>query len=64
MAIAKLHIICGNCGSSDDFELLIIRDGDDVTRDEPKFEDAAYLTCRGCLTLHDLKVSALFKGET
>lgn len=58
MVMARLHVICGNCGCNDEWELRIVRDGDDVTQDEPKFEDAAYLVCGNCGTIHDLKDSA------
>ena len=58
MVMARLHIICGNCGCNDEWELRIVRDGDDVTQDGPKFEDAAYFSCGNCATLHDLKDNA------
>jgi len=55
MARARLHIICGNCGCSDEWRLLLTRNGDDVTDDEPAFKDAACLSCQNCATLHSLK---------
>jgi len=58
MVMARLHVICGNCGCNDEWELRIERDGDDVTKDEPKFEDAASMCCGNCGTIHDLKDNA------
>lgn len=58
MVRARLHLICGNCGCSDLWELHIERDGDDVSDDEPKFEDSVRLICENCATLHDLKEKA------
>jgi hypothetical protein len=58
MVMARLHIICGNCGCNDDWELRIERDGDDVTFMEPQFEDAASMVCGNCSTIHNLKDNA------
>lgn len=55
MVMARLHIICGNCGCNDDWELRIERDGDDISDAEPAFEDAASMVCGNCSTIHNLK---------
>ena len=56
--MARLHVICGNCGCNDEWELHITRDGDDVTDDIEKYEDSASMCCGNCSTIHDLKESA------
>jgi hypothetical protein len=58
MVMARLHIICGNCGCNDDWELRIERDGDDVTDDVERYEDAVSMVCGNCSTIHDLKDNA------
>ena len=58
MANAKLHIICGNCGCNDDFTFEVVKDGKDVSDTETKFEDAFYIWCENCGTLHDLEDNA------
>ena len=56
--MARLYVICGNCGCSDEWELRISRDGSDVTVDEVKFEGSADMVCLNCHTIHDLKDNA------
>jgi hypothetical protein len=58
MVMDRLHIICGNCGCNDEWELHIERDGDDITKDVVEFEDAAWMICMNCSTVHDLKKNA------
>lgn len=58
MANAKLHVICGNCGCSDEWMLHIDRCGKDVSQTFPEFIDAAYMKCGNCGTLHDLSDNA------
>lgn len=58
MVMARLYIICGNCGRDDEWELRISRDGDDITVDKAKFEDSADMVCMNCDTIHDLKDNA------
>ena len=58
MVMAKLHVICGNCGCADLWELTIERDGDDISSDHEAYEDSASLYCGNCSTLHNLKDSA------
>lgn len=55
MAIASLHIICGNCGCNDLFKFSIDPEGHDITqKDEPLFKPAVFIICGNCTTLHDL----------
>lgn len=54
MAIAKLHIICGNCGCNNLLSFEIDPQGHDVSDDEPEFKPAVFITCGNCATLHDL----------
>ena len=54
MAIAKLHIICGNCGCNDMFTYHIDPKGRDVTVIEPEFKPAVFISCGNCCTLHSL----------
>lgn len=58
MVMAKLHVICGNCGCADLWELTIERDGDYISSDHEAYEDSASLYCGNCSTLHNLKDSA------
>ena len=58
MVMARLHVICGNCGCNDEWTLKIERDGADVTDTLPKFEDSAVMCCGNCATIHDLKDNA------
>ena len=58
MVMARLHVICGNCGCNDDWELRIQRDFDDLTNDVERFEDAAHMVCGNCSTIHCLKDNA------
>ncbi len=52
--MSKLHIICGNCGSNDDFTFSIDTKGHDITEGESKFEPAVLISCGNCSSLHDL----------
>jgi hypothetical protein len=52
--MARLHIICGNCGCNDEFEFHIDPKGHDVTLLEPEFKPAIFIVCNNCDTLHDL----------
>ena len=53
MVMAKLHIICGNCGCNDNFELQLLRDGDEFCDKEK--EDSAHMLCKNCSTIHNIK---------
>jgi uncharacterized Zn finger protein len=56
MAKDRLHIICGTCGAGkEDLSFEIVRDGVDLSDEEKyRFEDAVYIWCSNCGTLHDL----------
>ena len=63
MVHARLHIICGNCGSNNDFKFRIDPKGHDITEDEVKFEPAVFLYCENCSTIHDLSDNAKMKEQ-
>lgn len=50
MVVAKLHIICGNCGSADGFEHDILL-GQKMARMK---STRVFLKCKNCGTIHDL----------
>jgi len=56
MVMAKLHVICGNCGCSDDFEWSyrkeLVIDGDIIDTEEVS------LYCANCSTIHALSDNA------
>lgn len=52
MVKARLHIICGNCGCNDEWDLEVLRDY--TCLGDGKFEDTARLICNNCLTRHYL----------
>lgn len=55
MVMARLHVICGNCGCNDMFEYQIDPKGRDYG---DRFEPAVYLYCGNCATIHDLADNA------
>lgn len=54
MVMARLHIICGNCGCNDEFGFQIDPLGHDVTDVDVKFDPAVWISCNNCSTIHDL----------
>jgi hypothetical protein len=56
--MARLHIICGNCGCNDMWTWKYDPTGHDVSDEETKFEPSLHLTCGNCSTLHDLDDNA------
>ena len=52
MVMARLHIICGNCGCNDMFEGSLDLLGTDR---EGVLSPAVYLSCRNCCTLHNIE---------
>lgn len=59
MAIAKLHIICGNCGCNDMFEFSIGENEFYLEENNPK--NYVHISCKNCCTLHDLSDNAELK---
>ena len=55
MAHAKLHMICGNCGSNDQFTYKIVTDYDD---DKEQDYQRISIACNNCSTLHCLEDNA------
>lgn len=52
MVMARLHIICGNCGSNDEFEFeTSFECSDDVEGD---MYDEVHIRCNNCGTIHTL----------
>ncbi len=60
MANARLHMICGNCGSNDQFEHHISIEIDDDTGQDTH---VIYIVCNNCHTLHDLEDNAKYKSK-
>ncbi len=61
MVMAKLHIICGNCGSNYlfNYELQIPREEE---KHNDNMQDDVWIKCRNCATVHVLSDNAkLFK---
>lgn len=60
MVMARLHLICGNCGCNDEWEWEYIpkeTDEGEVTQDEN-----VYLWCCNCSTLHSINSNAKLKA--
>lgn len=55
MARARLHLICGNCGTNDMWSYLIDPQGHDIAG---QLQPAVFLSCGNCMTLHDLADTA------
>ena len=51
MVNARLHIICGNCGSKESFRYEIVEEIDD---DFEELRNVVYIGCDNCHTLHVL----------
>jgi uncharacterized Zn finger protein len=51
MVRARLHIICGNCGSNDDWQYEIVENAQDFG---DYFKPDTYLWCGNCATLHPI----------
>ena len=56
MVMARLHLICGNCGCDDEWEW----EHDQEARDngDGTFGPDVWITCRNCSTLHTLSSKA------
>ena len=56
MVMARLHIICGNCGCNDELTWQYVeeeREGDEVINPE-----TVWIWCENCGTLHDIDDNA------
>lgn len=51
MVMAKIHIICGNCGCNDMWEASIEKDWNDYG---DYSTDGIIMKCNNCSTIHDL----------
>lgn len=60
MVMAKLHIICGNCGCNNLFKYEIDIDYDD---DKECNYPRVYISCENCATLHSLEDNAEEKSN-
>lgn len=56
MVMAKLHLICGNCGSHDDWEWEHKKD--EYWDCELEETDDVWLRCKNCSTLHSINDNA------
>lgn len=55
MVMARLHVICGNCGCNDEFEYTAF----DQANDEGEIVGIAVrIKCRNCGTIHSLEDNA------
>jgi uncharacterized Zn finger protein len=62
MVMAKLHLICGNCGCDDEWEWEYIHEIDNGEYEDNDPEDI-YLWCNNCSTLHSINDNAKKKPE-
>lgn len=60
MAHARLHVICGNCGSNEHMSYTIVHNFHDYGTHQ---EDGVVLTCGNCATTHDLSDTVEDKGR-
>jgi DNA-directed RNA polymerase subunit M/transcription elongation factor TFIIS len=58
MVMARLHVICGNCGNGD--KDLFEWEHKQKTADEL---ETVYVRCLNCVTLHDINDNAQNKAE-
>jgi len=57
--MAKLHIICGNCGCNDMFDWNYEPNLYDITTNAgTEYEAGVHIICRNCSTLHNLDDNA------
>lgn len=61
MVNARLHIICGNCGSKEMFEHEIATESDDESENATR--QVVYIACKNCNTVHALDDYSTFKSE-
>lgn len=56
MVMARLHIICGNCGCNDEFRWEYSKDYHDCG--DGTFESDVVIKCDNCSTIHNLSDNA------
>lgn len=58
MVHARLHIICGNCGSNKDLsykiDLTALDDGSTDKNGKSIFKPDCYIYCKNCSTVHSI----------
>ena len=57
MVMARLHLICGNCGCNDSFEYCHIKEPTDSK--EKTLRYVTRIACKNCGTIHDLDENAV-----
>ena len=63
MVNARLHIICGNCGSKETFEHEIATEPDDESENENATRQVVYIACKNCSTVHALDDYSNYKTK-
>lgn len=58
--MARLHLICGNCGCADSFKYRINQDIDDDSGEEYEYVS---IICENCSTIHQLDDNAEIETE-
>ena len=56
MVMARLHLICGNCGSNDDWEWE--HQAEEVLEGEVMSDEDTKISCGNCGTIHSLNDNA------
>lgn len=56
MVMARLHLICGNCGCNDDWEWHHVPK--EVAEGETMQDEDVFISCRNCITLHSINDNA------
>ena len=56
MVMARLHLICGNCGCNDDWEWE--HRPEEIAEGEVWVSEDVTLSCGNCITLHSLNDNA------
>ena len=58
MVMARLHLICGNCGCNDEWEYYYEGEIVDRPTQEKIQDEDVKLCCRNCATIHSLNDNA------
>jgi hypothetical protein len=62
MVMARLHLICGNCGCNDEWEWGYVPEEKD--EGEIMVTEDVYLSCRNCITLHSINDNATKRKDS